>query len=286
VSEFLSGLIRAELTRQADRYIQQEKLHNAVVHLLGRGKLYRPRLALAAYEALSGDDPTQWIPAVTPLELIHTFTLIHDDLPCMDDAKLRRGVGAVHVEFDEATAVLAGDALCNMAFQVLCDHDLHIDAGKALKLVASLSGATQEVVVGQVKDLAAEGQTLLVQQVLEIYGQKTGALLVSCLEFGAILADASAFQLAGMTSLGTGLGTLFQLRDDLLGAESHEGQTGKSHTDKALAKSTLVSILGVETAMAQAASFEAGLEALVGKLALRSPEILLSAMREAYHREK
>lgn len=286
MSCFLDEQIRVELSRQADRFIQEEKLKAAVSHLLGRGKLYRPRLALAAYEAITGDDPLQWIPAVTPLELIHTFTLIHDDLPCMDDAALRRGIASVHVEFDEATAVLAGDALCNLAFQVLADASLHLDDAKSVKLVRSLACATQEVVVGQVKDLAAEGQKLAVSQVVEIYSQKTGALLSACLEFGAVLAHASPFQHTGLASLGAPLGTLFQVRDDILGAESHEGHTGKSHTDSALRKSTLVSIVGREAAEAQAAKTEAALEALVAKLRLREPDVLLTVMREAYHREK
>ena len=283
---FLAEQIRAELSRQTERFIQEEKLKAAVTHLLGRGKLYRPRLALAACEAVTGDDPMQWIPAVTSLELIHTFTLIHDDLPCMDDAELRRGVASVHVEFDEATAVLAGDALCNLAFQVLTDGALHLDDQRVVKLVKCLSKATQEVVAGQVKDLAAEGQSLSVQQVLGIYSQKTGALLEACLGFGAILAHASQFQESGLVSLGTPLGMLFQVRDDILGAESHEGQTGKSHTDSVLQKSTLVSITGLEAAQAQAAKTEAALEAVVTKLNLRQPEVLLRVMREAYHREK
>jgi farnesyl diphosphate synthase len=286
VSGFLASQIRAELIRQADRFITEEKLKAAVTHLLGRGKLYRPRLALAVFEAITGDDPLQWIPVVTPLELIHTFTLIHDDLPCMDDAALRRGVPSVHVEFDEATAVLAGDALCNLAFEVLTDSSLHLDDAKEVQLVRLLARATREVVVGQVKDIAAEGRSLEVQQVLEIYSQKTGALLGACLEFGAVLGHASQFQHTGLASLGAPLGMLFQVRDDILGAESHEGETGKSHTDNALQKSTLVSILGLEAAQAQAEKTEAALEALVGKLNLREPNVLLTVMREAYHREK
>jgi geranylgeranyl pyrophosphate synthase len=285
VSADLNAALAVELRRVADEHVVEAKLNAAVKHLLGRGKLYRPRLALATYEAITGSKPGHLAAAVVPLELIHTFTLIHDDLPCMDDAQLRRGVSAVHLEFNEATAVLAGDSLCDMAFQVLADSASGLTPELALQLIRELSSTTQSVVEGQMYDLAAEGQRLSIDAIEALQAKKTGALLGACCAFGAILAEAPAESVAALREVGVRLGVLFQLRDDLLSVDSTEAQAGKTlHTDKSLQKSTIVAVKGAEAARAYALGKE--MEVLLGieSLNLKHPEPLLAVAREAFTR--
>lgn len=269
----------------ADKYVVEPHLNSAVKHLLGRGKLYRPRLALATFEAITGKQPPEYVvKAVTPLELIHTFTLIHDDLPCMDDAELRRGLTSVHVEFGEALGVLAGDSLSVLAFQVLADEELALTADERLSLIQLLSNATQKIVEGQVGDLSAEGQTLEVDEILKIHHKKTGALLSASCGFGAVLAGASDNVHCTLEAAGVVLGSLFQLRDDLIAAETTENDAGKSHTDQRLAKSTLVSVLGIEVAKAHGLMVENDILEMVRSVELLKPEPLLSVFSEAFHR--
>ncbi|MDQ3024302.1 MAG: polyprenyl synthetase family protein [bacterium] len=277
--------IRSALDEQAEKFIQHRTLRKAAKHLLGKGKLYRPKLALATFEAFTGVSAVPWVAVVTPLELVHTFTLIHDDLPCMDDAELRRGVKAVHIQCGEALAVLAGDALCNVAFQVL-HADRRLGDGSVMKLCSALADGIQAVVAGQVADLEAEGLKLSISQLEELQRLKTGALLGASCEFGAILSAAKLTERRAVREIGEKLGLLFQLRDDLLSVESTEQEAGKSlHTDTARGKSTFHSLLGIEGAKKRAAQLWGEVELQVKRLGLVAPESLLRAARQAFERE-
>ena len=170
--------------------VQVPELRTAMAHLLGRGKLFRPLLALATYQALTGLDPTPVLPWVAPLELVHTFTLIHDDLPCMGDAQLRRGMTTVHVAHGEALAVLAGDALLNLALDWLATGDAGSLAARAnraapyaptnlqrLALAGSVTRATHAVVEGQVLELLGEQRALSEREIRTMYRCKTRKMI-------------------------------------------------------------------------------------------------------------
>jgi geranylgeranyl diphosphate synthase type II len=287
MSSEITDQIRGALETQVEKYILDETLRSAVTHLLGRGKLYRPRLALATYESIKGETEPRLIPLVTPLELIHTFTLIHDDLPCMDDAALRRGVETVHLKYGEAIAVLAGDALSDMAFQVLADPGSGIGPEIALRLIAVLANATQAVVIGQVADIEGEGRQFSAEQVANLHRRKTGALLGACCQFGAILAGADRYLETTLEEVGIRLGQLFQSRDDLLSVVGDEAEVGKSlERDFVLDKSTMLSVLGAEGAQAYANSLTNELQMAIDQLNLAKPEPLLTLTREAHIRTK
>lgn len=224
------------------------ELNAAMVHLLGRGKLFRPVLALAVYHALTGKDPEPYVPLVTPLEIIHTFTLIHDDLPSMDDAELRRGVAAVHIEFSEAMAVLAGDALLNLAFKLLAEAEHpDVDCVARVALTRAVSRATHAVVEGQVLDIQGEERELNLEEIQRMHRLKTGALLGACCEVGAVLAKGSQLQAGLLREVGMLLGLAFQIRDDMLSVESTDAVMGKTlSTDIDKKKSTYARLLGPE----------------------------------------
>jgi geranylgeranyl diphosphate synthase type II len=220
-------------------------------HLTGRGKLFRPLLALATVQALSGAAPAAWVSLVTPLELIHTFTLIHDDLPCMDDAALRRGVAAVHVAHGQAAAVLAGDALLNLALHLLATEIPELEPSRRVHLLSSATRATQQVVEGQMLDLVGEGKQPSADELKLLHEKKTGALLGACCEIGAIIAGANEDLRAELRDIGIRIGLAFQIRDDLLSLQSTEMQMGKTlTTDLEKAKLTFPRVLGIPEAAA------------------------------------
>jgi geranylgeranyl diphosphate synthase type II len=238
--------LAVEMQRQLSA-IQLASLNRAMGHLLGRGKLFRPLLVLAAARAVSGGAVAELLPLATPVELIHTFTLIHDDLPAMDDAQLRRGVPAVHLAYDEATAVLAGDALLSWALYLLGTEPPDLPASTRLALVAEASFATKEVVEGQMLDLAGEGQHLDLAELEHLHSKKTGALLGACCALGALLAGASPVAVDELRQLGIQIGLAFQIRDDLLSLQSTEEEMGKTlETDTAKHKSTYPRLLGLD----------------------------------------
>jgi len=186
---------------------------------------------------------------------VHAYSLVHDDLPAMDDSDLRRGRPTCHRQFDEATAVLAGDGLLTVAFEVLADPDTHGDPGVRCELVASLSAAAgpRGMVGGQMIDLLAEHQKLDIGAITRLQRMKTGALIAFSCEAGAILAKASGELRGALRGYAHDLGLAFQIADDLLDIEGSAAETGKPvGADAAAGKATFVSILGVERARAQA----------------------------------
>ena len=221
---------------------------------LGPGKRLRPFLVLAGAR-LFGIARQCALQAAAAIEMVHAYSLVHDDLPAMDDSDLRRGRPTCHKQFDEATAVLAGDGLLTAAFGVLAHPDTHGDPAVRCELVAALAiaaGATG-MVGGQMIDLIAEHQPLDIGAITRLQRMKTGALIAFSCEAGAILAKAPAEPRAALRGYAHDLGLAFQIADDLLDVEGSAAETGKPvGADAAAGKATFVSILGVERARAQA----------------------------------
>lgn len=184
------------------------------------GKRFRPLLCMAAAKAL-GKNPKTVLPIACAIEMIHTFTLIHDDLPAMDDSDFRRGKPTCHKRFDEAAAILAGDALNTLAFEILARET------KDPKVVSEIGRALMQVVVGQVMDLESEGKRISLKKVKTIHKYKTAALLVGCMRSSAIFLRASQKQLKALTSYAKHLGLAFQIADDILDATSSKKRLGK-----------------------------------------------------------
>lgn len=261
-------------------------LRSAMAHLLGLGKLFRPLMALAVARSCGERELLHLIPWVTPLELIHTFTLIHDDLPCMDNASLRRGVNTVHLEFDEALAVLAGDALANYAYLQISRHDNGLPARQRLELVESAARATHLVVEGQVLDLEGERRSLNLEELQELHRRKTGALFCTTCEFGAILAGCDAAQIADFGLLGSEIGLAFQIRDDLLSLSSTDSQMGKTlSTDVARNKSTFPRLMGVAGAEQYLEGTLASIADRINGMQLRQADVLLDISAAAGRRQ-
>jgi farnesyl diphosphate synthase len=221
---------------------------------LAPGKRLRPFLVLAGAR-LFGVARRCALQVAAAVEMVHAYSLVHDDLPAMDDSDLRRGRPTCHKEFDEATAVLAGDGLLTAAFEVLADQDTHVDPAVRCELVAALAAAAGAagMVGGQMIDLIAERQALDIGAITRLQRMKTGALIAFACEAGAILAKAPAEPRTALRGYAHDLGLAFQIADDLLDVEGSAAETGKPvGADEAAGKATFVSILGVGRARAQA----------------------------------
>jgi farnesyl diphosphate synthase len=226
--------------------------------VLDGGKRLRPLLALATAEAVSGELPpigsAAWR-AACALELIHAYSLVHDDLPCMDNDVLRRGKPTVHVRFGEAQALLAGDALQALAFELLLPADDSVEPALAARLcrLLALASGCEGMAGGQAIDLAAVGSRLDLRQLEDMHRRKTGALLLASVEMGAVAAGASATALQALGRYGRALGLAFQVVDDILDVTADSATLGKTAgKDAAADKPTFVSLLGLEAAQAYA----------------------------------
>ncbi|WP_029057945.1 polyprenyl synthetase family protein [Stappia stellulata] len=220
---------------------------------LGGGKRLRPGLMVAAGR-LFGRDDDGLVLAGAALECIHCYSLVHDDLPAMDDDDMRRGRPTVHKAFDEATAILAGDALLTLAFDLICDErvhasaDLRLTASRELARAAGLGGMAG----GQMLDLAAEHRPTSENDVRRLQAMKTGALIRYAARTGARLAGADANGIAALTRFGEILGLAFQLADDLLDVEGDSAALGKAAgKDADAGKATLVALKGVDWTRAE-----------------------------------
>ncbi|MDA5194029.1 polyprenyl synthetase family protein [Govanella unica] len=221
---------------------------------LGGGKRIRPFLVVASAD-LFGVARTCSLRVAAAIEMVHSYSLIHDDLPCMDDDDLRRGQPTVHRKYDEATAVLAGDALLTFGFEVLSGEETHADPRVRLDLVSGLAMAvgSNGMVGGQMIDLQASGLNLDVQGITRLQHMKTGALLSYSAEAGAILGRAAQDKRLALKGYAQNLGLAFQIADDLLDIEGDEASMGKAiGKDAEAGKATLVGALGVERARLQA----------------------------------
>jgi len=221
---------------------------------LGGGKRLRPFLVLNS-ACLFGVQEECAARVAASVECVHSYSLVHDDLPCMDDDDLRRGRPSTHRQFDEATAVLAGDALLSFAFEILSDSGTHEDPNIRCELVRCLAVASgpHGMVGGQMLDLESENQTLPAGAVTRLQQLKTGALIAFSCEAGAILGKASPPHRQALHAYAHDFGLAFQITDDLLDIEGNAEMLGKTAgKDQVAGKSTLVSLLGAERAKVQA----------------------------------
>jgi farnesyl diphosphate synthase len=221
---------------------------------LGNGKRVRPFLVHATSRLFDVPDDRA-LRAAAAIEMVHCYSLVHDDLPAMDDDDLRRGQPTCHVKYDEATAILAGDGLLTMAFEVLADPATHTDPHVRCELVSVLAKAAgaRGMVGGQMLDLVAETQSLDMPEVARLQRLKTGQLIGFSCEAGAILGKASGEARHALRNYAHDLGLAFQIADDLLDVEGDAAEVGKkTGKDAAAGKATFVSLLGVERARTQA----------------------------------
>lgn len=230
-----------------------ERLHAAIRwSLFAGGKRFRPTLLLAVGETL-GARETDLLTTACAFELIHTYSLIHDDLPAMDDDELRRGRPTCHVRFDEATAILAGDALQTLAFKAIAE-DEALEQTTRVRLIAELAraaGTPHGMVAGQAFDLASEGRAISEAELRRIHRSKTGALIVGAARCGAIIAGARSLET--ITRYGEMLGLLFQITDDLLDATATAHDLGKTPgKDLRAQKATYVTLYGIDGARQRA----------------------------------
>ncbi len=230
------------------------RLHQAMRHsVLGGGKRMRPLLVHAAGEVF-GTDPHRLDAPAMAVELIHAYSLVHDDLPAMDDDALRRGKPTTHIAFDEATAILAGDALQTRAFSLLAEAALPAELRVAcLQALAHASGAAG-MCGGQALDIDATGQLQSLDALTRMHALKTGALIRAAVRMGALCGHAPATDLARLDQFADALGLAFQVRDDILDVEASSEQLGKTAgKDVAQDKSTFPALLGMDGAKARLA---------------------------------
>ncbi len=254
----------------------------------GGGKRFRPLLCIAAFRAAGGKPEAEGIRTVAAaIELLHTYSLVHDDLPCMDDDDLRRGRPTVHRVFDHRAAAVAGAALIPVSARVLDrgGAELGLPGSLRLRMVAELMHAAgaEGMVGGQLLDLEAEGRELRLEELTLIHARKTGALFAASLRIGAIAAGADDPAIAAFGRCGQHLGLAFQIMDDVLDETGDPHVLGKTAgKDRAFAKATFVSLLGAEEAGSRAEQEAERARQALRTAGIRSPELehlILAAVR-------
>lgn len=243
----------AEVNGALDRFLPSEKMRPATIHkamrysLFAGGKRIRPALCLAAAEACGGKVASA-LPAACAVECIHTYSLIHDDLPAMDNDDFRRGKPTNHKVFGEGIAILAGDALLTQAFEIIAKAKATTRYGHQALIaeLASASGSLQ-LIAGQVADVEAEGRRIAAADLKYIHERKTSALLCCSVRLGGMSANCTPAQLEALTSFGYNVGLAFQIIDDILDITQTSEQLGKTAgKDTAAEKATYPSIVGME----------------------------------------
>ncbi len=250
--------VRTRIDQALERYTDfdrgcPDQLREAIRHsLLGPGKRLRPMLVLAATEACGGDREAA-IPAACAVEMVHAYSLVHDDLPAMDDDDLRRGRPTCHKVFGEALAILAGDALLTLAFEVLArDIRPPAVAAECCAALAQAAGATA-LVGGQADDLAGQFSHGRLDALEAIHRRKTGAMFLASLRLGALVARADDEQLAALSEYGQRMGLVFQITDDLLDVRGDAAAMGKrAGKDSHRGKLTFPAVLGVDESVHRA----------------------------------
>lgn len=262
------ALVEVELNNLLPSATAPEKVHQAIRwSVFAGGKRFRPALLLATGQAFGA--PTQvLIKTACAFEMIHTYSLIHDDLPAMDDDDLRRGRPTCHVRFGEATAILAGDALQTLAFQTIAE-DEKLDVSTRIALILELAraaGTPKGMVAGQALDMEAEARQVNGGELEGIHRLKTGALIVAAARCGAMIGQATEAELDAVTAYGAHLGLLFQITDDLLDVTASAKDLGKTPgKDAQSRKATYPALYGMEETRAAALkAHEAACEALEG----------------------
>jgi geranylgeranyl pyrophosphate synthase len=253
---------RLTIDSALDRLIPGESQEPARLHrairwsIFAGGKRFRPTLLIATGEAF-GAAREQLLRAACAFEMVHTYSLIHDDLPSMDNDDLRRGQPTCHVKFDEATAILAGDALQALAFQTIAE-DERLRPEILVRVTAELArgaGTPVGMVSGQARDLEAQSRTIDGAGLEQIHLEKTGALICAAARCGAIIGAANANELTAVTNYAANLGLLFQITDDLLDVTATAGEMGKTPGKDARArKATYPAIHGLEATRAKIAA--------------------------------
>ncbi len=271
-----AGLVEARLLAALDGRADQP-VTQAMRYAVRGGKRLRGFLVLESARML-GVPEAQAASAAAAIEALHAYSLVHDDLPCMDDDDLRRGLPTVHKTWDEATAVLAGDALQTLAFELLCDPalgsaEVRMELVRGLALASGIDG----MVLGQALDIAAEtaGRSLTLKEITALQAGKTGALIVFAAEAGAVIAGADR---APLRRYATALGLAFQIADDILDVTGDEAKTGKRlHKDAEAGKATFVSLLGLDGARARAAELVAEAEAALAEYGKDAANLIAAA---------
>ncbi len=260
LDEFLTTVCR-DVDQRLDELIpsastRPRRLHEAIRwSLFAGGKRFRPALLIAVGETL-GATRDRLLTSAAAIEMIHTYSLIHDDLPSMDDDDLRRGRATCHVQFDEATAILAGDVLQTLAFKAIAD-DVVLEPDVRIGLILTISSAAGTpvgMVSGQQLDIEAEGRDASVDEILAIHSQKTGAMITAAAVSGALIAGTKSSEVESIQSYAQGLGLLFQITDDLLDITQETAVLGKTAgKDVSSRKATFPSVLGIERSREMAA---------------------------------
>ena len=245
------SLVNATLKDMVENSVISDRMRRPVLYaIMAGGKRVRPILCLAASSAVSGEYQNA-LPAACALEMIHTYSLIHDDLPALDDDDLRRGQPTCHIKFNEATAILTGDALLNMAFEVLSEAGLSSPVDQAycwLNVLSTISRAAgcRGMIEGQARDLAYEGVLLDPDQLQSLHNLKTGALIRAAVKSGAILGQGSETQINDLLCYAEAIGLAFQVVDDVLNVKGDPKILGKATgTDQAREKNTYPALLGL-----------------------------------------
>jgi geranylgeranyl diphosphate synthase type II len=249
-----NAIINSELDKYIQNIIKLQKsnhIYKAIRYsLMSGGKRLRPILCIAAAEAVGGNE-NDVLPAACAIELIHTYSLIHDDLPGIDNDFLRRGKKTCHIAFDEATAILAGDALLTLSFQILSSQDdvKLYNANillKVIHLIATAAGCTG-MIEGQMMDISYENKKISADQLEIMDSLKTGALIEASVKAGAILGNGSQKQVEQLNIYAKNIGLAFQITDDLLNVTGDPAVTGKATgTDVARNKSTYPALIGIQ----------------------------------------
>jgi geranylgeranyl diphosphate synthase type II len=248
-----------EVDRALDRFLPGKSTPPATIHqamrysLFAGGKRLRPILCLAAAEACGGKIGAA-LPLACAIECIHTYSLVHDDLPSMDNDDLRRGRATCHKVFGDGIAILAGDALLTIAFEIAAQvkSTKRYDLREIFREIATAAGS-QKLIAGQVADLEAEGRRINRVQLRYIHENKTAALLAASVRLGAMAANASAKQLAAITAFGRALGLAFQVIDDILDVTQTSEKLGKSAgKDVAAKKATYPAVIGLDKSRVEA----------------------------------
>jgi len=255
------GERRKQVDEALERFLPPETAAPPTVHramrysVMAGGKRLRPILVIAGAEAVAGAGD-RVLPTACALELIHTYSLIHDDLPAMDDDDYRRGRLTSHKVFGEAMAILAGDALLTLAFRLIADNAAFVaDPRVICAVVAEIAGAagTDGMVGGQVVDIESEGKTVTADTLDYIHTRKTAALIRAALRAGAMLAGAGAAPLAAITTAGERLGLAFQIVDDILDVEGSLEELGKTAgSDERKQKATYPALHGLDASRVRA----------------------------------
>lgn len=252
--------------------LPEGKLKKAMAYaLLGNGKRVRPMLGISLLESV-GIDPTPYLDALLAVELIHTYSLIHDDLPAMDNDTLRRGKPTVHIAFDEGIAILAGDALLTDSFRLISSNKALNDYQKVqmIEILSKKSGSIG-MVYGQIKDIESEQQQVTIEDLNLMYELKTANLIQAALMMAALIAVPN--DVASYENLGYYIGLIFQIQDDILEFNSTPEAIGKSKSDELRDKPTYISLLGLDAALDVLDDYKEKLNALITALNIKDTQL-------------